>query len=102
MAHETLVGLLKNLVEVFCQIDKFETDGDPALSEAEKMIEEEFRKDFRSFVDYLEMPGVEFIAYWESDKQCQEAINKAFNPRFANLEKLVAVIKAVMDYRSVS
>ena len=97
-----LIGLLKNIEEVFCQMKKFELDGNPALSEAEKMIEEEFRGDFRSFVEWLEMPRAEFVAYWEGNRQCQEAISKALNPSLTFVKKSEAVIKAIMDYRSVN
>ena len=98
----SLFDLLTSLNQELSQIEKvvLEYDTNSAFLEAE--IREEFREDFRRFVAYLVMPRAEFIAYWESDEQCQKAISKALNPTLVLLERIMLCTKAIVDYRSDS
>jgi hypothetical protein len=104
MPNPTLFDLLTNCMQEFSQIEEIlsEDEVNPAFLEAEKMIREEFIEDFRRFVRYMVMPRAEFIAYWENDEQCQEAVSKALNPILVFLEKGMVFLKAIAYYRSAN
>ena len=98
MANKSLLVAVSGLVE-FRKRDKEIGDRiDKAAEEALQMIREEFRKEFKDFLHHMGTPSVEFLAYWESDEQCQKATKKALAMIIVEIETLLKVLREVADW----
>ena len=99
MSSKSLSDLLS---EKLMAASKIKQEGDNRFSAAKKeavvMVREEFRKEFLSFVDYLEMPSSAFLAYWESDDQCQKAIRMVFSAGIEGMEKMASLIRDITNW----
>ncbi len=58
-------------------------------------LPEEFRDGFRRFVDDFEA-DVNFLAYWETNESCQNALRELMNQRIGLIEQVVGIMKELI------
>src|SRR3989344_3595959 len=100
MANRTLLGVVSEAVNKGDNIDDAEEKARAAMKEALKLVKPEFHTDFSEFIQHVHMPDAQFLAYWESDEDCQRAMKLAFGPLIATIEEMQAALRDVANWSS--
>ena len=100
MSNKTLLQVITEAVDKADSIERLEEEANAAATEALKLIKPEFRGDFVRFVDHLHVPDAKFLAYWESDQDCQKAMKMAFEPMIKMIEEMSGAAKSIANWGS--
>ena len=86
----------KSKAALMVQVSEFDKVGDQikVLVEREAVnISEEFRDQFRSFLDDLPDVSMEFLAYWETNPECKAAMSTVLNYMADEMEKMTSFFR---------
>lgn len=96
----SLLSVVSNLCGAYKKMDSPDPFYELIESKVAK-IKPEFQNDFREQMRQgsEQMPRIEFLLYWESDKDCQDAIREVLGLPVSLIRELADAIEAVAEWK---